>query len=946
MFLGYINVNSIRNKFDELFRTVGDNFDVISIAETKLDDSFPKAQFQLKGYKMPYRLDITDTSGGLLVYVKNGLPSSRLKGFSLPNDIQIIPIEIRLNNSKWLVISIYRPPKKDLEYLLANLTKILDFYDFDRCLLIGDFNTNPENDSLRLFMESQLLYNHVKFKTCFKANQGSCIDLILSNQKHCLHSTGGVNTGVSDHHHLIYTMLRSTYHRKPPKTVPYRCYRKFVKQNFEYDLANELYDKNLDIGDYNTFEDVFESVLDKHDPMKSKQIRGNEKPHVNKELRKAIMKRSRLWNIFIKSKHSSDLNAYRVQRNLVTKLNKKAKKSFFNRVMKSSKTKPKDFWKVCSPFFSNKNSVENDFVVKHNGEIIHDSDKIAKLFNVHFNGIANSLNLFEWNKTYCSLIDDPVLRAIDKFKNHPSIIKIKNKFGKDIPKFKFKEVNCHQVNKMLMSIDCTKKTGGYLSNSILKSSSNVICAVIRDCINRSFQSCKFPNKLKLAEITPVPKIEDSQDIGDFRPISILPSVSKLFEKAMVNQLGAFTDTRFSKFLCGFRKAHSTQHAMLRLLNKWQNSLDKRKFVGTILTDLSKAYDCLLHDLLIAKLAAYGIEYESLSLLYDYLSNRFHRVKVGASVSDWLELLLGVPQGSILGPLLFNTFINDLFLFVSEADICNFADDNTLFAESPTKDEVIKILQRETINVIEWFKINSMAANPRKFQFMLLGGTDSESYYLNLNGILLESTNSIRLLGLTIDSKLNFNTHVESLCKKASQKVKALFRIRRYLNVAHSKLLCNTYILSTFNYCPLIWMFGSKLGNNKINQVHKRALRAVYQNYNASLEELLRLDQSDSIHIRNLRKLLVEIYKSLNHLNPEFMWDMFKPKSTPYTFRSGESLLLPTCNTVTFGLNSVVFRGSILWCNLENCIKSSSSVANFKTKVKSWSGQNCSCRICS
>ena len=141
--------------------------------------------------------------------------------------------------------------------------------------------------------------------------------------------------------------------------------------------------------------------------MKSKQIRGNEKPHVNKELRKAIMKRSRLWNIFIKSKHSSDLHAYRVQRNLVTKLNKKAKKSFFNRVMKSSKTKPKDFWKVCSSFFSNKNSVENDFVVKHNGEIIHDSDKIAKLFNVHFNGIANSLNLFEWNKTYCSLINDP-----------------------------------------------------------------------------------------------------------------------------------------------------------------------------------------------------------------------------------------------------------------------------------------------------------------------------------------------------------------------------------------------------------------------------------------------------------------------------------------------------------------------------------------------------------
>ena len=356
---------------------------------------------------------------------------------------------------------------------------------------------------------------------------------------------------------------------------------------------------------------------------------------------------------------------------------------------------------------------------------------------------------------------------------------------------------------MLLSLDCTKKTGGNISNSILKSSSNIICAVIRDCINRSFQSCKFPNKLKLAEITPVPKIEDSQEIGDFRPISILPSISKLFEKSMANQLSAFMELKFSKFLCGFRKAHSTQHAMLRLLNKWQNSLDKKKFVGTILMDLSKAYDCLLHDLLIAKLAAYGVDHASLSLIYDYLSSRFHRVKIGASVSDWLEMLLGVPQGSILGPLLFNTFINDLFLFISEADICNFADDNTLFTDSTTKAEVIEILQRETTNVIEWFKINSMAANPGKFQFMLLGGTESESYDLNLNGVLLKSTNSIKLLGLTIDSKLNFNTHVESLCKKASQKVKALYRIRPYLNFTHSKLLYNTYIMSNFNYCPLI-----------------------------------------------------------------------------------------------------------------------------------------------
>jgi len=265
-------------------------------------------------------------------------------------------------------------------------------------------------------------------------------------------------------------------------------------------------------------------------------------------------------------------------------------------------------------------------------------------------------------------------------------------------------------------------------------------------------------------------------------------------------------------------------------------------------DLSKAYDCLPHDLLIAKLAAYGVGFSSLSLLHDYLCRRYHRVKIRSIFSKWLELKYGVPQGSILGPLLFNVFFNDFFMFIQETEACNFADDNSLYASSSELDEVISVLERELARAIYWYKINSMAANPGKFQAMFLG-TQGNNICLHVEGVTIKASSIVKLLGVQLDCKLNFQTHVQTLCKTASQKINALMRIRPFLNVDCAKRLCSAYILSAFQYCPLIWMFGSKCNNGLINRTHKRALRAVYSDF---------------------RTLMVEVFKSLNRLNPEMI----------------------------------------------------------------------------
>ena len=439
------------------------------------------------------------------------------------------------------------------------------------------------------------------------------------------------------------------------------------------------------------------------------------------------------------------------------------------------------------------------------------------------------------------------------------------------------------------------------------------------------------------------KVGDETCVENYRPISILPTVSKVFEKIMANQLNAFFEPRLSNLLCGFRKNHSTQHALLRLLNHWQRALDDSNIVGTVLMDLSKAYDCLPHDLIIAKLAAYGIGYKSLKFIFDYLSNRKHRVKIEDKFSTFLLILLGIPQESILGPLLFNIFLNDLLLFERDSKLCNFADDNTLYSGAKTLEEVVGTLTTDTLNIICWFEINGLAANPGKFQVMFLGSNIDISQF-NLGRFTIKVSETVKLLGIYIDNKLQFKHHVELKCQKASGKLKALQRIRPYLSVKTAKALCDAYITSHFNYCPLIWMRFDKASNSLLDKIQRRALAVVYQDYHSSFKELLELSESVTFHIHFIRKLLEEIFKSVNGLNPSFISDLFQPKISGYELRRGHQLVLPQTSTVKYGLHSVSFVGSLIWDRLPKDVKNTDSLSDFKHSVKHLKNF-CSCPLC-
>ena len=290
----YLNINSVRNKFTDLQTIINGNVDIVSIAETKLDASVPSAQFTLEEYHTAYGLDTNNKSGGILLYLKSSIPSRCLCYEELRISIQAIPFEINLRKEKCLVISIYRPPSQNSEYFLNSLTKIIDYFanTYDNHLILGDFNLEPTDSALMGFLDSNSLTNLIKTNTCFKG-KGSFIDLILTG-----------HFPLSLLQNMVYTILKSSFQNTEPKLLNYRDFKSFSPQAFEEDLIEAL----IDLGDsYNKFENIFTSKLNKHAPKKRKWVRGNHKPYINKELRKAIMKRSRLKNKANKTKKPTDI---------------------------------------------------------------------------------------------------------------------------------------------------------------------------------------------------------------------------------------------------------------------------------------------------------------------------------------------------------------------------------------------------------------------------------------------------------------------------------------------------------------------------------------------------------------------------------------------------------------------------------------------------------------
>ena len=420
----------------------------------------------------------------------------------------------------------------------------------------------------------------------------------------------------------------------------------------------------------------------------------------------------------------------------------------------------------------------------------------------------------------------------------------------------------------------------------------------------------FPENLKLADVTPIFKKKDKTFVENYRPVSVLPTVSKIFERIMQKQISDYIGKFLSPFLCGYRKGFSTQYALLTLIERWKFCLDKQGFAGALLMDLSKAFDTINHELLIAKLHAYGFSTDALEVLLSYLQDRWQRVKINTTFSSWTQLLQGVPQGSVLGPILFNIYINDIFFALKGVDICNFADDTTEYVCDSNLKTVLETLEHNSELAIAWFETNYMKLNTDKCH-LLISGNKNEQMWAKLDRDIFWESNDVKLLGITLDNNLKFDKHVSNICSKANRKLSALTRVAKFLPFKKRRILFKAFNESQFKYCPFVWVFHGRQINEKINKLHERALRIVYSDTITSFEELLVKDKTFTIHYQNIPSLAIEMYKAVNNLPRGNLSEFFVRNNHNYNLRSRSELIVPSINTAFKGQNSITYFGSVI-----------------------------------
>ena len=439
--------------------------------------------------------------------------------------------------------------------------------------------------------------------------------------------------------------------------------------------------------------------------------------------------------------------------------------------------------------------------------------------------------------------------------------------------------------------------------------------------------------MKYAEVNPIYKKSDNLFKGNYRPVSVLTTLSKVYESVLNDQLLTFFKRILHHLLSAYRKGYSCQTLLLKCIEDWKSALDNNCCVGALFMDLSKAFDCLPHNLLIAKLEAYGLDISACELVSSYLSNRKQRVKIGNVKSEWAPLSKGVPQGSILGPLLFNVFMNDLFMFIEQCTLYNYADDDFLARIASNSQDAIASLAHDGNISIDWFCKNGMQANPEKFQFLVISSSKETSHKLILNGTTLESESHVKALGVIIDNKLNFSEHVRAVCRNAARQLNALARISKYLDKSSRNIIYKSFVASNFNHCPLVWHFCGKVNNTKLENIQERALRIINNDYASTYKDLIIKSNTTSLLISRLRIMLCEVFKSVKGLNPQSINDLFEFKEFDYALRNCKRLYQPKKQKMTHGLRSFTYTGAKLWNDFRPIITDDTDLDDFKILAK-------------
>ena len=927
-----INICHLLNKIDEinLLLNAQQSVEILGICETFLDSETPDELLKLNGFNLERRDRVGKAGGGIIVYLSETINYKRRQDLE-SCDIETIWLEILIPNSKsFLYCSAYRPPSANTSWVdLFTLEIDKATCGNTEAIISGDFNIDLTKEPPRYWSQALEVLNLtqvISSPTRVTENSSTLIDHVYTNTPDHVTEVNVPKISMSDHYPVCITRCtKNLFKKKTHTTIEYRDYKNFDEPNFLQDLANTNFNEIENVIEPNlaleNFYKLFISVLDKHAKIKSKRVKYKNTPKwINTEINEARHKR----DFFHKKR---EMENYRKWRNKVTELIRNAKRDYYKESIEGN-TRTSDIWKHLKEFTSHKNETNINFMT-HNGISSDDPNEITNMYNDFITNISKTLI----DENHRERLETAHIIDFVHSKNPMNI------------KFSFNNISEEEVLGLLTRLNINKSAGtDNIGPKVLKIAAPIIFKPLTHIINLSIATCTFPDKLKEAKITPIYKKGDKSIPSNYRPISILPTLSKIFEKHLASQIRNFLSDfdLLVKEQSGFREHHSCMSALTKMTENWLSEIDKGNLTGTVYLDFSKAFDLVNHDILIQKLQLYKFDDSSLKLLESYLKNRCQKVRLGKYVSNKTELIAGVPQGSVLGPLLFILFINDMPLVVKQSIIDIFADDATLQNSSQKIDEISKNLQLDINYIQTWCKQNDMVLNETKTKSMVIGTKQrlsklESNLSLEINNEIIENSKSEKLLGVFIDQNLDFDKHIDYVCKNVSSKIGLLNKIKKFLPLHTRKLYYNAYILPVIDYCLTVWGSAPKFQLERIHKLQKRAARIILD-MPPETPSLPLFEQLDWLNIyeRLEYNKYILLYKSTQNLTPTYINELFSFNTTEnYSSRSSTNndMYIKRHKTKMFE-KSLQYSGPRLWNALPVNIRESSNINQFKRNVVS------------
>ncbi len=811
---------------------------------------------------------------------------------------------------------------------------------------MGDFNVDISQESskvtkLSTITESFQLEQLIEEPTRITKTSETIIDHVYVSCPERI-SSKVLPVTLSDHCALlaVYSNKHSHASSDGHKFIQYRDMKNFNEATFLNDLGNvpwsvvETFENPNDALD--TWYKLYENVLDDHAPIKKKRVKYWHQPKwINKDILDGIHQRDKLFR-------QKKFDEYKKQRNAVKSMIAKAKKKYYSDEITNNKGNSGKLWQCIRELNGNKTERLPSAVKSQDGTLLHKDKDIASAFNVHFSKVSKKSNADLVNDDNYKLVSGK-LQEYCKSKNSAN------------EQFSIPLMTEEFIAKQLKKLDTNKAQGlDNLNPYFLKMSANIITPILTQILNQSLKSGIFPDIWKLGKVTPLHKKGDKEDVNNYRPISVLCSLSKIIERHVHDSLYEFLNRL--NLLCegqsGFRPKHSCATALTHMTDSWLKALDSGKMVGVTFIDFSKAFDSVNHDILIDKLKTYGCSDSAVSWFNSYLSNRSQVVYFKGSLSGKENIGRGVPQGSILGPLLFVLFVNDIPLHLSKCDSDLYADDTSVYTVGSSSVEIQERLQTDMDSMSKWCLCNDLCINVNKTKSMLIttrrkrsqNCIDISDLNILINGEVVPSCESQRLLGVNISNSLDWDQQIKNVRKSINYRLYVLLRIRYFLPLQARIAYCNGYILPYLDYCNTIWGNTTKANLERLHRLQKRAARLIFDDFE-TLSKILfpKLNWLPISQRVQYNKALL-VYKCLHEPMPEYMKSIFSLQSnSQYSLRSetDSNLVVPKPNHELYK-NSFAYSGAKLWNSLPVSLRQLNiSFSEFKTQIYNFQLNNVS-----